>query len=137
VTREPQAFPKPTRTARLRADREEREREILARGQLRHDVLRRSGERCENPDCGKSLHLSGYVFDHWLGGSGRRKAEERIDTCWSLCRACNQDRTDNRPSADVWNGRYERHCARHHYRFIPHVTTTALDAFVGALRRST
>jgi hypothetical protein len=129
----PQAFPKPTRTERLKTEREEREREILARGELRHEVLKRAGERCES--CGADLHVAGFVFDHWLGGNGRRKAEERIDTTWALCLACNQARTDNDPSAEHWNERFERHCQRHGYPSRPHVTTTILDAFVGALRR--
>lgn len=132
-----QAFPKPSRKERRRAEREEREREILARGHLRHEVLKRGGERCENPDCGADLHVAGFVFDHWLGGSGRRKAEERLATCWCLCLACNDARTKNLPSADHWNRRFERHCKRHGYRFVAHVTTTVLDAFVGALKRRT
>lgn len=132
---EPQAFPKPSRKERLRVEREERERVILARGQLRHEVLKRGAERCESPDCGADLHVAGFVFDHWLGGSGRRQAEERLETVWALCVPCNDARTHNHPDAETWNRRFERHCDAHGYVYRPHYTTTILDAFVGVLRR--
>ena len=120
------SFPKPTRKARLGIARVTNEKRILARGELRHDAITRSGGRCENPSCEKPLVYRGCVFDHWLGGSGRRHLEERLDTVWVLCMECNHARTFNAPSAEYWNHRFKRFCELHGYDFRPHITRIEL-----------
>jgi hypothetical protein len=60
-------------------------------------------------------------MDHWLGGSGRRRQEERPASVWALCRTCNQKRTENVPNAAYWNRQFQEHCLLHGYEFIPHV----------------
>jgi hypothetical protein len=121
-------FQKPTRKARIGIARLENERRILARGELRHDAITRSGGRCENPICEKRLVYRGCVFDHWLGGSGRRDQAESLQTVWVLCLECNHARTHNAPSAAYWNARFKAHCDRHGYPFTPHITR--LEALV-------
>jgi hypothetical protein len=115
----PQAHPKPLRRERLSLERAAREREILARAELRHDVLVRAGFKCEA--CRADLR-AGAVFDHWLGGNGRRKQAESRETTWALCLPCNERRTTNEPSAAAWNDIFEAHCMRHRYPFTPHIT---------------
>jgi hypothetical protein len=116
------AFPKPSRKARVGIARVTNEKRILARGELRHDCITRSGGRCENPACGHVLTYRGCVFDHWLGGSGRRQEKESIETTWVLCLVCDSARTMNAPSAGYWNSRFEAHCLAHGYPFTPHIT---------------
>lgn len=118
----PLPFAKPTRKARLGIARMERERSILERGELRHDVVVRSGGRCENPGCRKVVTSGGCSWDHWLGGVGRRHQMESIETTWLLCSACDYARTHNAPSAAYWNARFKSHCELHGYRFTPHIT---------------
>lgn len=76
-------FGKPTRPARLKGARLEREREILARGELRHDVIVRANGRCEwcrVPVPPGELH-------HILSGSQRRRAES-LSSLAFVCVAC-------------------------------------------------
>ena len=115
-------FDKPLRKVRLSKERKDREETILKRAELRSDVLDRSLGLCENPGCQKPLAGYGYVFDHWLGGHGRRRQAEELATCWALCLRCNEARTHNVPSADYWNRRFETHCGKHGYPFTPHLT---------------
>lgn len=89
----------------------------LTSAQIRAAVMRRADGRCEA--CTGPLGLSG-VWDHWLGGSGRRKALESVETTWALCAYCNHQRTDNIPSAKHWNRRFQTHCDTHGYPFTPH-----------------
>lgn len=77
------ALGKPTRTARRKATRLEREREILARGELRHDVIERAAGRCEwcrVPVPPGELH-------HLLSGSQRRRCES-LSTLAFVCVPC-------------------------------------------------
>ncbi len=117
----PLAFQKPTRKVRIGIAKTKNEARILARGELRHDAITRSGGRCENPTCGKPLVSRGCVFDHWLGGNGRRDQAESLATVWVLCMECNHARTHNAPSASYWNFRFETHCKVHGYTFTPHI----------------
>lgn len=122
----PQARPKPARRDRLAREDQERERATLARGELRHQVVVRAKERCEA--CGADLRKAGCVFDHWLGGSGRRQEQESLATTWALCLGCNDGRTANAPSAAAWNERFKAHCKKHGYPFTPHITKFELLA---------
>jgi hypothetical protein len=84
-------------------------------------VEARAAGRCEA--CGSPFdeRLHAPKFDHWLGGSGRRAKEQRVETCWMLGWICERARTHNRPSAAYWNRLFEEHCKKHGYRFVPHV----------------
>ncbi len=121
------AFQKPTRKARLGIAQVTNEKRILARGELRHDVVVRSGGRCENPACRKVITSGGCSWDHWLSGNGRRTQQESLATTWLLCAACDYARTNNAPSADYWNQRFKTHCEAHGYEFTPH--RTRIEAF--------
>lgn len=123
-------FPKPSKAARERAERAEREREIFARAELRHDCLVRGKYLCENQKCRANLATTGMAFDHWLGGIGRRRQQESLKTTWVLCYGCNERRTANIPSAAYWNDRFAEHCRKHKYPFTPHITRT--DAIKGS-----
>jgi hypothetical protein len=90
------------------------------RATLRAFVIARARGRCENRRCRADLVLTGCVMDHWLGGSGRRSQQEKMETVWMLCLRCNQERTDNRPSAAYWNKVHAEHCKEYGYLFIPH-----------------
>ena len=115
-------FQKPTRKVRLGIARVTNEKRILARGELRHDVVVRSNGRCENPACRKVITSGGCSWDHWLGGNGRRQEQESLATTWLLCAACDYARTNNEPSATYWNERFKTHCERHGYPFTQHLT---------------
>ncbi len=92
-------------------------------GLIRREVVYRSGERCENPDCARETRS--VEMDHWHGGPDRKRLEG-VETCWVLCVPCHRDRQANRPSAAVWNDRFRRHCERHGYPFRPHVEHASL-----------
>lgn len=111
-------FPKPSKKARQASK--------LARRATRRDALaeiiaacvRRGQCRCEAPDCRKAgVRLE---LDHWLGGVGRRRQRESVETCWMLCTACHFERTRNYPSAEFWNDRFAEHCRAHGYQPIAH-----------------
>lgn len=122
------AFPKPNPKDREERERQERQDRALRVAQMRTDCLVRAGFRCENPDCRKPLtDYAGCIWDHWLGGSGRRRAMESVETTWVLCFGCNEARTANRPSAAIWNDRFRRHAELHGYK--PHEHYSPLDIF--------
>ncbi len=75
--------PKPTRTARLKTNRREREAEILRRGELRHDVIERAKGRCET--C-RAVVPPGELH-HVLSGSQRRRRES-LSTLLFVCTPC-------------------------------------------------
>lgn len=81
-------------------------------------VLTRAQFVCEC--CCAWLPFTGEI-DHWLGGSGRRRQRESIETIWLLCSSCHADRTANRPSVEHWNERFRLHCERYGYPFVPHL----------------
>jgi hypothetical protein len=80
-------IPKPSRKDRLEAERLERESSTLRRGQLRHEVIVRAAGACEW--CGDPVPPG--ELHHVLGGSGRRRQEERLDTLAFLCLACHKE----------------------------------------------
>jgi hypothetical protein len=107
------AFPKPSRLDRKNRKRLERETRMAKVSRLRDEALARSLHKCEAPDCragGRALHL-----DHWLGGIGRRRLAESIQTVWMLCVPCHEQRTRNVPSVEWWNDAFAKHCAFHGY----------------------
>lgn len=94
MTRDPQSFPKPTRTERLKADREERAREILATANLRgaawlrataHPRFERDRGRSPPPCefCGQCLHPT--QLHHMEGGRGRRVQKQHIGNVALIC----------------------------------------------------
>ena len=100
----------PRRGGKTPAEREQTSAVYLA-------VEARAQGHCEA--CGaKFSHALRPKMDHWLGGSGRRKPEERVDTCWMLDELCERSRTHNRPTAAFWNQRFEIHCLKHAHREV-------------------
>lgn len=110
------------RAARGRRDekRTTRREEMAA---LREAVMKRAGARCEVPGCCND----GTEADHWLSGSGRRRAEQSVATVWMLCPRHHYERTKNLPDAETWNQRLAAHCAEHGYPFRPHLTRKPLE----------
>lgn len=82
---------------------------------VRAAVVLRSQGFCEAcfRFCGDEGHL-----DHAFG---RAKAEETVENCWYLCGpstdrpGCDDDKTNNRPSARVWLERFGLHASLHGY----------------------
>lgn len=74
---------------------------------IREAVLERASDFCEA--CG---HFTGLALqvDHFLGGSGRRRALQSVATCWGLCNLCHRDKTNNRPNAGHWLTAFSDHC---------------------------
>lgn len=87
-------------------------------GRIREAVLQRAAGVCEN--CGARTADVAHL-DHWLGGSGRRRPMQAVETTWLLCAMCDYSRTHNLPSAAFWNDRRMRHCASYGYPFHAHI----------------
>jgi hypothetical protein len=113
--------------ARLREAMTEGRRARISR--IRDEVKGRARGRCE------ALHLEiiagrevwmrcrhrGLALDHWLGGSGRRRPFESVETTWLLCIGDDRARTANDPTAEFWNRSFAEHCRRWGYAFTPHI----------------
>ncbi len=105
---------------------------VLATGAVYRAVMARAGGQCEAwhhacyawRRCGRTA----FVMDHWLGGNGRRKAMESVETCWALCDRCNADRTANRPTAAYWNESHRQFAEKHGYEHTPHITHQPVPA---------
>jgi hypothetical protein len=98
-------------------------RSRLSTAELRRAVQERAGGVCEG--CLNRWGWS-WTLDHFLGGAGRRKEKESIETCWALCGVptgpgCHGKRTRNEPSAAYWNDRFREHCERYGYPVVQHV----------------
>ncbi len=76
---------------------------------LRGAVFVRANSHCEG--CGRWInpHESAHL-DHFFG---RSKVPEAPSNCWGLCIACDDAKTNNRPSAAFWLKRFINHCWRH------------------------
>lgn len=121
----PFKFPKPTRAREKRQKAAHHRRETA---DLREKVMARARGRCEC--CG----LGGWLeLDHWVGGSGRRREQQSVETVWLLSREHHAMRSHNNPSVAEWNRRFAAHCGRHGYAFVPHVEKQPLGA--GVFRR--
>lgn len=84
--------------------------ERLPRKKLWKLCFARSGGRCENPFCqggglGKHNRLT---LDHFIG----RANAETVETCWLICQACHDLRTDENPTAIWWLNAFLQHIAR-------------------------
>lgn len=82
---------------------------------LRAECAKRAGGYCE-ADCGKWIGEDGSLAhaDHFFGrGAGRNS--ETLETVWLLCPEDDLHKTENRPSASYWLGKYVLHCQRHGY----------------------
>lgn len=73
-------------------------------------VFSRSNGRCEC-GCLRPLGDSGHLDHMW----GRAKAPQSIENCWALALQCDDDKTNNRPSAITWAARFRDHAERHGY----------------------
>lgn len=103
----------PTRKVRNGARRAAKKSEW---GEIKMHVRVRADHCCEVFGC----ELPIFSVDHWLGGSGRRLAEQSVESCWALCAIHDDNRTNNWPSAAKWNREREKHCKRWGYEFVPH-----------------
>lgn len=76
-------FPKPSKKTRAMARAEAKMERRLRLAEVRHEVVVRCAGYCElcRLDRVRELH-------HILGGTGRRKKEERLDTLIGLCLTC-------------------------------------------------
>jgi hypothetical protein len=91
--RPPQAFPKPTRTERLRAAREEREREVLAMAILRGQAWLRAAENPRHardrgqspPPCEFCGRRGALQLHHLEGGRGRRRERQHLGNVALIC----------------------------------------------------
>ena len=108
----------PSQPTREKASEEARRERAEKMAQIRAAVEKRSRGLCEA--C-HGAFLQRGALDHWLGGTGRRRQMESIETCWLLCWSCNHMRTHNSPTSESWNRIFEAHCKAHGYRFTPHV----------------
>ncbi len=77
---------------------------------IRQIVFDRADGLCEC-GCGSFLGDGGHM-DHFFG---RAKVEELVINCWALCLACDDAKTNNRPSAIHWLERFSSHCAKYGY----------------------
>jgi hypothetical protein len=111
---------------RKQAGKDERRAKVAA---IRGAVFARAGTLCEVwvHAAGPERRCNGHaeIMDHWLGGNGRRRQKEAVETCWAICGECNDDRTANWPDAAWWNESFRLHCAAHGYRFTPHYDARA------------
>ena len=86
--------------------------------EIRIAVMKRAAGTCEALDCQqRTLELQ---LDHWLGGGGRRRQMESVETCWALCAKDHAARTCNIPSASHWNALFRAHCKKYGYPFPSH-----------------
>jgi 5-methylcytosine-specific restriction endonuclease McrA len=83
--------------------------------EIRRRVWERSCGACENPDCRLPLPVMAGELDHQFGGSGRRRAEQRVETCWRLCEPDHRAKTDNDPDAETWARRFAKHARSYGY----------------------
>lgn len=72
-------------------------------------VSKRAAGSCEG--CFGALGESGHL-DHFFG---RKHAPETVDNCWMLCLSCDDNKTNNRPSAIFWLEQFVAHCALRGY----------------------
>lgn len=71
---------------------------------IRAQVFERARGKCEA--CKRPVGESGHL-DHFFG---RAKAPTALETCWALCLQCDDDKTNNRPSAIAWLRLFWVHC---------------------------
>jgi hypothetical protein len=69
-------------------------------------------DRCKNP---------ATEMDHWLGGNGRRRQKQSVETCWALCREHHGWKTVHFGGVSLWNRRFKDHCETYGYPFVAHV----------------
>lgn len=113
----------------LLGDESKRQTTARTTAAVRDAVFERAAGRCEAFErflIGRQMvwrrcSRSPIVMDHWLGGSGRRKPMESVETCWALCGLCNTDRTANDPNAAYWNIARAMHDQVHGYEHHPHI----------------
>lgn len=104
--------------ARVRARKAAKsEKHRLSTKEIRAEVFKRAHALCEVPGC---TRYPGHM-DHFLGGSGRRRPRQSVETCWALCGLHDYQRTHNVPDASFWNAAFGQHCANHGYPAVAHV----------------
>lgn len=96
------------RAAKRAAHREETAR-------IREAVMTRAGGYCEA--CGgPATGTDPLVLDHMLGGIGRRRQRQSVETCWAIHgMTCHVNRTNNAPAAALWRTWMQLFLERHGY----------------------
>lgn len=117
---------KPTRAARLEKKKLSREEMNAETARIREQCVKRSGTWCEC-GCGQP-HTPLYLaeMDHFLGGHGRRKQRQSVETCWMLRRDCHAAKTRLSPSSAFWDAKFAAHAARYGYPVLTHIQHNAL-----------
>lgn len=75
---------------------------------IRSAVFARADGACEA--CGKHITEESGHLDHFFG---RAKVEQSASNCWALCLTCDDAKTNSRPTASAWLGRFIAHCVKH------------------------
>lgn len=78
-------------------------RSPAATKKLRDVLMARCDGLCENWSC---FRLAAHL-DHFFG---RGKVPQSEETCWMLCVECDNDKTNNRPSAWYWASAFSGLC---------------------------
>ena len=79
---------------------------------LRAQVFLRAEDACES--CGHYIDFASGRLDHFFGrGAGRNGCT--LETCWALCRTCDEHKTVNQPTSEFWLEAFANHCARWNY----------------------
>lgn len=81
---------------------------LLSTKKLRALVFARANGLCEC-GCERALGDSGHL-DHFFG---RAKAPATVENCWALSLACDDAKTNNKPSAVMWCDRFYLHSILH------------------------
>lgn len=92
---------------------------------LRALVFARAKGLCEC-GCGRALGESGHM-DHAFG---RARAPESLATCWALALQCDDDRTNNRPSAAYWCDRFYVHAIKHGFHEEAHRAAIKIQVLI-------
>lgn len=101
--------------------------EKMTSAEIREACVQRADGKCEC-GCGRAFTpFDPAEWDHWLGGNGRRRQKESVETTWMLIRSCHQQRTRNWPSAEHWNALREAFCKKWNYAFKPHIVHQPLQ----------
>lgn len=116
---------KPMKAARLAKKKLSREEMNAQTADIREQCVKRSGTWCE---CGCGQPYTPFYpaeMDHFLGGHGRRKQRQSVESCWMLRRDCHAAKTRLSPSSAFWDAKWAAHAARYGYPVLTHIQHNA------------
>lgn len=126
---------KPEKRARLAAKATRRESKKEETARIRAEVFARAENRCEAwrpdpamPGAWERCDKTATIWDHWMGGTGRRRQKQSVENTWALCPFCNHDRTDKIPSIGFWNASFGLHCRNNALPFEAHIEHAPLKS---------